>query len=182
MARRGQNSFPIVGVMGSGQSADSARCAELGAWLATQRVHLLTGGGGGVMAAVSRGFFEVSPREGLVIGVLRGSGDGGAQPMPGYPNEWVELPIRTHLPLSGTQGTDPMSRNHINMLTADVVIAMAGSSGTQSEVRLAVQYRKPVVAYLQDRADIPQLPEEVPVAGRLEDVQAFVIDALRGAP
>ena len=35
---------------------------------------------------------------------------------------WVELPIRTHLPHSGERGTDVRSRNHINALTADVMI------------------------------------------------------------
>lgn len=168
--------------MGSGSDADESRCTELGAWLARQDVHLLTGGGPGVMEAVSRGFFEVSPRAGLVIGVLRGSSEGDGKTAPGYPNPWVELPIRTHLPLSGRQGTDDRSRNHINVLTANILIAMPGSWGTQSEVALAVRYGKRVVAYLQDQTDIPQLPESVPVLRRLEDVQAFVVDALRRAP
>ena len=47
----------IVGVMGSGMDDASARAVELGTWLATQRVHLLTGAGGGVMKAVSQAFY-----------------------------------------------------------------------------------------------------------------------------
>ena len=134
------------------------------------------------MDAVSRGFFETSPRAGLVIGVLRAAAEGASRPPEGYPNPWVELPIRTHLHLSGTHGTGPQSRNPINVLTADVIIAMPGSWGTQSEVALAVDYGKPVIAYLQDREDIPQMPSGVPIVGTLEDVQAFVVEALGRAP
>lgn len=178
----GQRSLPIVGVMGSGSDADEARCVELGAWLATQGVHLLTGGGRGVMEAVSRGFAAVEPRQGLVIGVLPGSSDEVGAAPDGYPNPSVELAIRTHLPLSSTRGTDVRSRNHINILTADIVIALPGSWGTQSEVELAIRYQKPIVAYLQERGDIPQLPESVPVLHGLTEVQAFVVDALGRAP
>ena len=39
-------------------------------------------------------------------------------------NRFVELPIRTHLHLSGAQGTELASRNHINVLSSDVVIAL----------------------------------------------------------
>ena len=46
--------LPVVGVMGSGEKEHLPRTEDLGRWLATQRVHLLTGGGKGVMTAVSR--------------------------------------------------------------------------------------------------------------------------------
>ena len=36
--------------------------------------------------------------------------DGYPTPMDGYPNQWVEIPVLTHLPLSGERGTEPMSR------------------------------------------------------------------------
>ena len=61
--------LPIVGVMGSGRESYSDQAAPLGRWLATQDVHLLTGG---VMGAVSRAFYEVSGRKGLVIGIIPG--------------------------------------------------------------------------------------------------------------
>jgi predicted Rossmann-fold nucleotide-binding protein len=134
------------------------------------------------MAAVSRGFFETPNRAGLVIGILPSSAEGSASAPEGYPNQWVELSIRTHLHKSGTQGTDVASRNHINVLTADVVIALPGSWGTRSEVELAVQYGRPLVAYLQDSAEIPQLPETVPVVSDLQDLLAFVRKSLGRAP
>lgn len=63
--------------------------------------------------------------------------DGTINPPAGYPNPYVELCINTHLPASGTQGTQCHSRNHINILTSDIVIALPGSAGTASEVFLA---------------------------------------------
>lgn len=173
---------PIVGVMGSGTSAHVDRCAPLGRWLAEQGFHLLTGGGGGVMEAVSRAFHEVESREGLVIGVLPAANAGAATAPPGYPNDWVELSVRTHLHLSGKDGTDLASRNHINVLTADVVVALPGAWGTRSEVELALRYDIPLVAYLQSRTEIPQLPKTVPVVTNLDGVKAFIIEALSRAP
>ena len=54
--------------------------------------------------------------------------------------------------------------------------------GTHSEVALAVQYGRPVVAYLPDLAAIPQLPEPVTDVSTLHDLQAFVRKALGRAP
>lgn len=168
--------------MGSGLSADQERCAQLGGWLAGQSVHLLTGGGGGAMEAVSRGFSEVTDRDGMVIGVLPAEGPRAGKAPPGYPNPWVELSIQTHLHLSGPQGTDLASRNHINVLSSQVIIALPGGWGTRSEVELALRYEKPLVAYLQDRAEIPQLPDSVRVLGRFDEVKGFVQKALGRAP
>src|SRR5262245_42721662 len=106
---------PIVGVMGSGKHPHGDRASEIGQWLAREGVHLLTGGGAGVMAAVSQAFYETPNRRGLVIGIIP-SAEGAILPKVGYPNQWVEIPIFTHLPLSGKRGTEPMSRNHINVL------------------------------------------------------------------
>ena len=114
--------IPIVGVMGSGVEPHAQRAGELGRWLAMTGVHLLTGGGGGVMAAVARAFHETPGRRGLVIGILPAEAFGSATPKPGYPNPWVEVPIFTHLP----SGDGPTSRNHLNVLSADVVILLPG--------------------------------------------------------
>ncbi len=152
---------PIVGVFGSGSVSHAAKSEPLGAWLARQGVHLLTGGGGGVMECVSRAFHAVSPRRGLVIGIIPGAvRNGRYESIPGYPNRWVEVPIFTHLPLSGRRGTDTMSRNHINVLSADVLIALPGAAGTASEVQLALRYGKPVIAFCDRRGDIEGLPQK----------------------
>lgn len=174
------NRLPIVGVIGSGRVAWESRAAPLGAWLAAQGVHLLTGGGEGVMASVSRTFFEVPGRRGLVLAVLPSRIDDPlCRPPAGYPNPWVEVPIATHLPLTGKHGCRPLSRNHILVLSSTLVIALPGGEGTLSEVRLAREYQRPLVAFLEHREELPGLPVEVPVAGTLPAVQAFVRMALR---
>jgi len=173
------NRLPIVGVLGSGTEPHEDRAGPLGEWLAREGVHLLTGGGGGVMEAVSRAFHRVPDRKGLVIGIIPGGAtDSGYSPKPGYPNPWVEIPIRTHLPKSGAEETDPLSRNHINVLTADILLALPGSHGTASEVQLALRYGRPLIAYLERREEIPELPDAVRVTSDLEAVKAFVRDRL----
>jgi uncharacterized protein (TIGR00725 family) len=175
MAKR----LPVVGVLGSGDAEHADKAASLGRWLATLPVHLLTGGGRGVMTAVARAFAAVAGRAGLVVGIIP-SGEDPAVPKPGYPNPYVELAIMTHLPLSGASGMDVLSRNHINVLTSDVLVALPGGTGTASEVALAVRYRRPIAAYLDDRSGIPHLPAAVPNLTTLAEVQAFVQDHLQG--
>jgi len=167
--------LPVVGVMGSTTHPHEELAVSVGYWLAGQKVHLLTGGGGGVMEAASRGFASNPERKGLILGIIPGTVTGdGWQPKPGYPNPWVEIPIMTHLPLSGEKGEETLSRNHINILTADAVIALPGGHGTASEVRLALRYRRPVIALLHRPADIPGLPSEVPVARALAEVSSWL--------
>src|SRR5437899_564532 len=97
----------IVGVMGSATDRHEVLASEVGCLLADLGVHLLTGGGQGVMAAVSEAFAAAPHRKGLVIGILPcQEGDPLCRPKTGYPNPSVEIPIPTHLPLSGTQGTE----------------------------------------------------------------------------
>jgi uncharacterized protein (TIGR00725 family) len=171
--------LPVIGVLGSGTHEHADKAEALGRWLATLEVHLLTGAGKGVMEAVSRAFQAVPGRAGLVVGIAP-CGEDPATPRPGYPNPFVELAILTHLPLSGATGLEPMSRNHINVLSSDVLVALPGSSGTSSEVALAVRYRRPVVAFVDARTDIPGLPDEVVAFDTLGGVQDFVRGALEG--
>jgi len=170
---------PVVGVMGSSTQAFEDLAAPLGRWLASAGVHLLTGGGVGTMDAVSRAFAAVRPRDGLVVGVLPADlPDGIAVPRAGYPNPAVELAIFTHLPLSGITGTDPRSRNHINILSSDVVIVLPGNEGTESEMTLAVRYGKPVIAFFGDHEVGWRPPEGVPVARTMAEVELFVRNLL----
>ncbi len=165
------NRLPIVGVMGAGAHAHEDLAVPLGRRLARLGVHVLTGGGTGVMTSVSRAFAEVEDRTGLVIGVLPlAVADGGPAAGGDYPNPWVEVPIRTHL---GKLGADPSSRNHVNILTSDVVVALPGSVGTASEVELSLRYGRPVVLFgALDRADT--LPPQVATADTVDEVVAFV--------
>jgi predicted Rossmann-fold nucleotide-binding protein len=172
----------VVAVIGSGRSADVC-CADVGRLVASLGFDLLTGGGRGVMEAVSRAFYETSPRSGLVIGVIPAEVHGLEQieqltaadvtyePPPGYPNEWVEIAIYTHLPDSGEEGALRSSRNHINVLSADAIIALPGRSGTESEVWLAKQYGIPVIAYGNHPSGPPH---GITQAKSLDEVRRFL--------
>ena len=139
------------------------------------------------MEAVSRAFFETAPRAGIVIGVIpatveplaaleRRDASQAAYELPeGYPNPWVELAIYTHLPDSGQEGTLRSSRNHINVLSADAIVALPGEDGTESEMWLAVQYGVPIVAFGTHRA----LPGGIVHARTLQDVRAFLRNHVR---
>src|SRR5262249_38733910 len=172
----------VVAVIGSGKTADSD-AAEVGRLIASLGHDLLTGGGRGVMEAASRAFFETSPRRGIVIGGVpaevrglrepedRTAADVDSELPPGYPNEWVELAIYPHLPGSGADGTLRSSRNHINVLSADAIVALPGREGTETEVWLALQYGVPIIAF-GDHQSAP--PHRIRRASTLDDVRAFL--------
>ena len=172
---------PGVGVMGSGRDPHDDLAAPLGRWIAERGFHLLTGGGGGVMEAVSRAFVSVEERRGLAIGVVPGRVEGGEYSSPsGYPNDCIDLPILTHLPSRGDPLRDEreaiaMSRNPINVLSSTIVVALPGSGGTRSEVELALQYGRPVIAFLGESGEIVGLDtDRVAVARTLDEVERFV--------
>lgn len=127
------------------------------------------------MEAVSQSFVEHNRRRGLAVGILPArTGDASSNPKSGYPNAFVELAIKTHLPLSGISGQDPLSRNHINILTSDVIVVLPGSDGTRSEAELAVRYRKPVILFSMDLDDFTAFPTNLPRTTSLADVGAFI--------
>jgi predicted Rossmann-fold nucleotide-binding protein len=183
----------IVTVVGSGKDEDvtsnRARrdCADVGALVARLGFDLLTGAGAGVMRSVSASFFETRPRDGVVIGIVPGEIDdlkdmevqkGGTvkyEVKTAYPNEWVETAIYTHLPDSGAHGTLRSSRNHINILTGDAVIALPGGKGTEKEVWLAVQYGIPIRAFGEHPASGP--PHGITLAGHIEQLREFLLAA-----
>ena len=98
------------------------------------------------MSATAEAFYNVSPRKGLSIGVVPSESHGGHgfATKPGYPNQWVEITIRSPL---GVYSGNPqeMSRNHINILTSDVIVALPGNRGTKNEVSLAIAFMKPAI-------------------------------------
>ena len=155
----------IVGVMASGKKeplADEEKrlAKEVGTEIAKLGCHLLTGGGDGTMEAVGKAFLnekrkllKAKRRVGNLISILR------AKELPQKKNGkriWEanadnglgEIIIRTHLPYSGSRGSDPLSRNHINALTADLVVVLPGGPGTLSELQLACEYRKDIAIYI----------------------------------
>jgi len=166
----------IIGVIGSGTTPHTERSELLGHWLASKGVHLLTGGGG-VMAAVCKAFYETQGRSGSVIGIIPCQ-ENSVHPKPGYPNQWVEIPILTHLPLSGVHGTEPLSRNHINILSSDIIVALPGGAGTASEVVLAEKYQRPIVAFLESFDEIPGLSRHIQVKSDFNEVCKYVESCL----
>ncbi len=186
MAKRQRTAIPrvpIVGVIGSADEDVDGGGEKIGALLAMLGVHLITGGGPGAMRGASKGFFEQKKRKGLVIGVVPCSADGGkilpTQPKEKYPNEFVEVPIYTHLHLSAKDGTKVLSRNHIVVLTAQVIVVLPGKTGTASEVQLAKKYNRPVVGYQKDTNKKPRVPlPKKDVKTRPADVRKFVLREL----
>lgn len=147
--------IPIIGVMGSGRDKHIEKCTMLGKWIAESGYHLLTGGGGGVMSAVSRAFCEIPTRKGMSIGIIPGDFiEEEYRALEGYPNPWIDIPIFTHLPFSGTQGTSAFSRNHINILTSHFLVALPGGEGTKSEIQLALKYNKMILGFFKDSNEI----------------------------
>ena len=120
--------------------------------LAEKGYSLINGGGSGVMLSTAKAFCSIPKRKGHVIGIIP-SDSICSSPLdrasyrspPDYPNSYTEIIIRTHLHLSGTKGENIASRNHIIILSAASIIALPGGVGTQSEVELAIEYKKPLV-------------------------------------
>jgi uncharacterized protein (TIGR00725 family) len=164
-----------VGVLGSGTRAWPALARPLGALLARLGVNLVTGGGRGVMRAVARSYVRSQRRRGVSIGIIPcASLAERATPLNGYPNPFVELPIYTHLPFSGTAGTGDLSRNHINVLSSAALVALPGSHGTASEVILALRYRRPVIVFAPDTVTVTNFAAEAPRATGIDVVEAFL--------
>jgi uncharacterized protein (TIGR00725 family) len=142
--------LPIVGVFGAGTPlpAERAQLARsVGAMVAGLGAHLLTGGGYGVMEAVAEGFVAVGGRPGFSIGVVprapQGRLDEPNRNTDGrsYPNPFVEIAIFTPLPPRVRDWRTEPARNHVNVLTADAIIALPGGAGTNNELDMAADYR-----------------------------------------
>ena len=127
------------------------------------------------MKAVSRAFVRRSSGRGICIGIIPcTSATERATPRPGYPNEFVQLAIYTHLPYSGTQGTHDLSRNHINVLTCSAIVALPGEDGTLSEASLAIRYAKPIVAFSRTPALLEPFPKSILRTAAIGDVETFL--------
>lgn len=164
-----------VGVMGSSADEHDDLAKPLGELQARLGVNLLTGGGRGVMTAVSRAFVR-SPRvTGICIGVIPClDAQHRTECRPGYPNPFVELPIFTHLHETGARGKENLSRNHINILSSNVIVASPGGPGTASEAALALEYERPAITYCGEHKQAANFPESIPCANSLAEVEMFI--------
>jgi uncharacterized protein (TIGR00725 family) len=171
--------LPIVGVMGASAAPWAEYAAPLGAHLAERGVHLLTGGGTGTMAAVAAAFCAVAARRGVSIGIVPTAAhpERGFVALPGYPNPWVEVPIMT--PLGTFSGSDDalVTRNHVNVLSADAIVALPGAVGTHNEIRLARRFAKPLVLF-GPAAEFAVYAGAIPHAASIAEVAAFLDAAL----
>ncbi|TNF35576.1 MAG: TIGR00725 family protein, partial [Deltaproteobacteria bacterium] len=108
-----------------------AAAERLGRLLVDAGYRVVCGGLGGVMAAVARGAHASARATGNdVVGLLPTLDASTANP-------WIDVVIPTGL----SQG-----RNLLVVASADVVVALGGASGTLSELALAWQIGKPIVA------------------------------------
>lgn len=102
---------------------------QIGADIAKNNCVLVCGGRGGVMEAACRG---AKAENGLTVGILPSSDKEGANP---------------HLDVVIPTGMS-YARNSLVVSCGDVVIAVHGGVGTLSEIALAMNYGKPVIAVI----------------------------------
>ncbi len=125
---------PVVAVVGNARIAHPGQeemARQLGHELMVAGFRLVTGGLGGVMSAVSAGARTSSAWEdGRIIGVVPSYRHAEA-------NEFCDIVIPT-----GAQ----VGRNLIVVSTGHVVVALGGGAGTLSEIALAWQLKRPVIA------------------------------------
>lgn len=118
----------IVGVIGGSKVSKNIYeiAFNMGKLIGERDYVLMTGGLGGVMEAASKG---AKKKGGLVIGILPGNSRFTA-------NKWVDIPITTGM---------GHARNVIISQSADILIAIDGSVGTQSEIAFGHIYKKKII-------------------------------------
>ncbi|MBP9838087.1 MAG: LOG family protein [Proteobacteria bacterium] len=171
--------LPIIGVMGSGKEEYAELSAEIGSTIAKLGYNLLTGGGLGVMTAVARAFMGVSNRKGQSIGIIpmERNPQEGFISRQGYPNPYVEVPIYVPLGIPTAHDDFRITRNYVNILTSNVVIALPGSIGTRNEVALCLRLNKPVILYGVS-GFFRDMPEEIPRTNHITEIVEFIKNSL----
>lgn len=119
---------PMVAVIGGAQCspAEAKAAEEIGRRLASEGIDIVCGGRSGVMEAVCKGAMIAGGR---TIGILPGFDRGEA-------NSYVSVAIPTGL---------GEARNVIVAAAGQIVIAIAGSYGTLSEIAFALKRGKDVI-------------------------------------
>lgn len=167
--------LPIISVVGSHEQGMDDYARPLGEMIAEYDYHLLVGAGAGASTAVAEGFTSVKNRAGFCIGILPvGSAyDGGPLSRDRYPNPCVEIPILTPLDAKAERDTNPFSRNQVNVMSANAIIALPGAHGTKNEVSLALRYKKPMV-FFGPEVMFTSFPETITRVDDLDAVREFL--------
>ena len=124
---------PIAAIVGPNSAPDHilAVAEAIGREFVDIGFRIATGGLGGVMTAASRGARQASTwTDGRVVGVLPGLVASEANP-------FVDVVVPTGM---------NYARNTILVAMSDIVVAVGGGSGTLSEIALAWQHGKPIIA------------------------------------
>ncbi|MBK6897446.1 MAG: molybdenum cofactor carrier protein [Alphaproteobacteria bacterium] len=169
---------PIIGVMGSHDETWEEYAQPLGRMIAQHDYHLLTGAGAGVMTAVSKSFCEQQDRAGLSIGVVPTvQYSGEFVPREQYPNPYIEIPILTPLDIKAQNDKTPFSRNYVNVMTSHAIIALPGAHGTQNEVSLAIQFKKPLILFGPEES-FSKFPSQPIRTQDIDEVREFLEKAV----
>ena len=119
-----------IAVIGDSEVGEDARrlAEEIGSSLALGGYAVITGGGGGIMEAASKGAAEAG---GLTIGILPGTSKYQA-------NCYCKLVIPTGM---------GHARNALTALAGDAIVAIGGGAGTLSEICFGWIYQKPIFVF-----------------------------------
>lgn len=121
----------VIGNAGVLPPATEALAVDLGRLAIDAGFRIVTGGLSGVMEAVSRGARSSSSwRDGDILGILPGYDRRAANP-------YIDIVIPTGMQIG---------RNIIVAAMADVVVVIGGGAGTLSEIAIAWQLDKPIIA------------------------------------
>jgi|TARA_B100000315_G_scaffold226809_1_gene234057 hypothetical protein len=131
---------------------------ELGRGIAKSGAVLISGGRKGVMEASCRG---AKKEKGLVVGILPNTSD--------QANQFVDICIATGM---------GNARNVLNVNSADAVISVCGGSGTLSEIALALNAGKKVVA-MRLSGGVSSMLADITIDGKVVISAESVKEALR---
>ncbi len=170
----------IIGVMGSHENEWTEYAVPLGEMIAQRGYHLLTGCGAGVMSEVSRGFSMVKGRKGVAIGlrpIEQYSKD--AITAHEFPNAYIDVPITTILSHEAQNDMMPYSRNMVNIMSSDALVALPGAHGTKNEASLGLMYDKPVILFGPD-GEFDTFPQDTVYTDNIKGIEHFFMDVFGG--
>lgn len=163
----------IIGVIGSHEDDWPSLSYPLGRLICDLGYHLLTGAGGGVMTKVAKAFTESEDRPGKCIGIYPVEKNPDISNKQIYPNPYIEIPIIVPLLPKADHHAMPYSRNLVNVMSSDIVIALPGLHGTKTEVSYAIQIQKPLVLFGPE-GEFQGFPQDPARLREIDEVDRFI--------